>query len=168
MKVSIITPCFNAEEYIDQTYTSLKDQTYSNWEWIVFDDCSKDKSFQRLQELASKDKRLLIFQNDKNSGAAITRNNCLNKATGDYLAFMDCDDLWCPEKLAKQVNFLESGQGNFTYSNYEIIDSNGDYIKTMNTPLEVSGKDLLKFNPFATSSVFIRRSAVENNKIRFL
>ncbi len=167
-KVSIITPCFNAEVYINETYQCLKGQTYQNWEWIVFDDCSTDNSFMVLQNLSIQDKRVKPFKNGVNSGAAVTRNNCLNKATGKYLAFLDCDDLWNTEKLTKQINFINKNKASFVYSDYQMINDKGDCIKTMKTPTFVSKSDLLKFNPFATSSVLILREAVEKNGIRFL
>ena len=167
-KVSIITPCFNASNYIHETYDSLKAQTYTNWEWIIFDDCSTDNSLSILREISSKDQRVQVFQNKVNSGAAVTRNNCLDKATGNYIAFLDCDDLWITQKLEKQIVFIKEKNADFIYSDYEMIDLNGKYIKKMLTPNRVKASDLLKFNPFATSSVFIKISAIEKKKIRFL
>jgi teichuronic acid biosynthesis glycosyltransferase TuaG len=167
-KVSIITPCFNTELYLTETYECLKKQTYSEWEWIVFDDCSTDNSFTILTDICQKDSRVKVYKNEFNSGAAITRNNCLNKATGAYLAFLDCDDVWVPEKLDKQVTFINQKKADFIFSNYEMIDAKGEFIKKMQAPDIVTASDLLKYNPFATSSVFIRRSAVENYNIRFL
>ncbi len=166
--VSIITPCFNAEAYIQETYESLKAQTYSEWEWIVFDDQSTDKSFSILQDLATKDPRVKVFQNHENAGAAITRNNCLNQAQGKFVAFLDCDDLWLPKKLEVQIKFIKDDKADFIYSNYEMIDDKGSHIKNMSTPSEVTSSDLLKFNPFATSNVFIRRESIEKHNIRFL
>lgn len=166
--VSIITPCFNASEYIKLTYDSLKSQTYTNWEWVVFDDCSTDNSSKIFEEICKNDKRVRFHKNLKNSGAAITRNNCLDKAEGEFLAFLDCDDLWLPRKLETQINFLRTSQTDFTYSNYEMIDNQENHIKTMCPPLVVSANDLLKNNPFATSSVMIKRKIVEKNSIRFL
>ena len=166
--VSIITPCYNAEKYIFETYKSLKAQTFSNWEWIVFDDKSTDNSFSVLKKINLKDPRVKVFQNDTNSGAAITRNNCLNKASGEFLAFLDCDDLWLPNKLETQIKFIEREKCDFVYANYEMIDEAGAHIKYMKTPRTVTKTDLLKYNPFATSNVFIRRPAVESYSIRFL
>lgn len=167
-KVSIITPCFNAEDYLLETYECIKNQTHSNWEWIIFDDCSSDSSYSILQNIAATDPRVKPFKNKVNSGAAVTRNNCLNKASGEYLAFLDSDDIWIPHKLEKQVKFIKTKDADFIYSNYEMVDAKGKFIKKMQTPEQVTASSLLKYNPFATSSVFIKRSAIELKNIRFL
>ena len=166
-KVSIITPCFNAAEYLNTTYQALSAQTYTNWEWVVVDDCSTDNSVQILEELQKSDARVIIIQNKQNSGAAITRNNSLNCATGEYLAFLDADDLWMTNKLQEQVAFIEAHNHNFVYHNYWTVDAKGQKIKEQICPPTVTAKSLLKFNPFATSSVMIKRDIIEKNNIRF-
>jgi teichuronic acid biosynthesis glycosyltransferase TuaG len=166
-KVSIITPCYNASEYIQETYEYLKAQSHSNWEWIVFDDCSTDNSLNLLKLLSNSDKRVLAYENSKNSGAAVTRNNCLNKATGEFLAFLDVDDIWKPNKLKIQLDFMKTKKVNFSYHNYELVNAQAKFIKNQNVSAIVSAKDLLKFNPFATSSIIIKRDLIEKNRIRF-
>ena len=166
-KVSIITPCYNAEDYIKSTYKALKDQTISNWEWIVVDDCSTDDSYKILTELSQEDKRVKVFKNSENSGAAVTRNICLNNAKGRYLAFLDCDDLWKKDKLEKQIDFHRKNHSQFTYHDYELVDAIGVHIKNQVCPKKMTARDLLKFNPFATSSVFIDRDLIEKHQIRF-
>jgi teichuronic acid biosynthesis glycosyltransferase TuaG len=165
--ISIITPCYNCEKYLQETFDSVTRQTFSDFEWIIFDDQSTDKSWKILQELAQKDARLKIHQNEKNSGAAITRNNCLEKAQGDYVAFLDCDDLWHPKKLEKQLQFAKSQNADFTYHNYETIDAKGQKLKELKIKNQIKQNDLYKYNPFATSSIMIKREILTNNNIEF-
>lgn len=166
-KVSIITPCYNAKKYIATTYNSLKNQTYKNWEWVVFDDQSTDDSFEIFQSLAKDDPRIIIEKNLKNSGAAITRNNCLNSASGHYVAFLDVDDLWDSQKLEKQIKFMQQKQVDFSYHTYRLIGPSGEVIKSIDVPSKVDSQDLLKFNPFATSSVVIKKSSIDEINLRF-
>lgn len=166
-KVSIITPCFNAENFLKKTYHSLQTQTFSNWEWVVCDDLSTDNSYQILLEIQQVDPRLKIIKNKKNAGAAQSRNNCIDSSTGEYLAFLDVDDLWVQEKLTKQINFMKDNNCDFSYHPYSLIDSNDKFIKDIAVPNQVSANDLLKFNPFATSSVIIRKSIINTHIIRF-
>ncbi|HCB3326232.1 TPA: glycosyltransferase family 2 protein, partial [Escherichia coli] len=104
--VSIITATYNSEKYILELYESIKKQKHENWEWIVTDDFSTDKTFDILKSIASKDKRVKIFQNHINSGAALSRNNSMKNAAGEFIAFIDSDDLWFPDKLSKQIQFM--------------------------------------------------------------
>lgn len=165
--VSIITPCYNAAPFIQQTYDCLKEQIYTHWEWIIFDDCSTDESAKIFQDLAEQDKRVKFHQNMQNQGAAVTRNNCLDKASGKYIAFLDCDDLWSPIKLEKQISFMQDKQIGFSHHAYKMIDASSKDIKTMPAPDKVSMKAILKFNPFATSSIIIGADIIQNNHIRF-
>lgn len=166
-KVSIITPCYNASKYIGETYQYIATQTYNNWEWIIIDDDSKDDSYKIISELAKEDERIKVFKNDVNSGAAITRNNCLKKSTGGFIAFLDSDDVWKPEKLKKQIQFMQDSKCTFSYHNYELIDARGEFIKNQLLPDEVSASDLLKCNPFATSSIVISSEHLKENNIWF-
>jgi teichuronic acid biosynthesis glycosyltransferase TuaG len=166
-KVSIITPCYNSSAYLLETYQCLNFQSHSNWEWIVVDDCSTDNSLKILEDLKARDKRVKVFKNSQNSGAAITRNNSLDNATGDYVAFLDSDDLWESDKLEKQVKFAEENQAEYTYHNYWTIDGQGNRLKEQIVASQVKQSDLYKFNPFATSSIMIKRDVLEKNQIRF-
>jgi teichuronic acid biosynthesis glycosyltransferase TuaG len=167
MKVSIITPCYNASKYIPETYKCLKAQTFENWEWVVVDDCSKDNSVEILKELSAKDSRVKVLKNEVNSGAAKTRNVSVDNATGDYIAFLDCDDLWKPNKLEKQIQFMTDNNYYYSYHDYQTVDEKGDFLKAQFVAPTVSQSDLLKFNPFATSSIMIKRSIITSNNVRF-
>lgn len=122
-KVSVITPAYNAAPFLEETVKSVQAQTFTNWEMIIVDDCSKDKTYQIAIALAEKDPRIKVLQNKINSGVAATRNKALDAATGEYIAFLDSDDLWLPMKLEKQVEFMDTGQYVLTYTNYQKFDS---------------------------------------------
>lgn len=121
--VSIIMPSYNTAPYIKQTIQSVLDQTYANWELIIVDDCSTDNTNEVVDTI--KDCRIHYFKNEKNSGAAISRNKALREAKGQWIAYLDSDDLWMPEKLEKQIKFMEENGYVFSYTNYEEIDVDG-------------------------------------------
>lgn len=127
--VSIITPSYNASEFIEETIHSVLAQSFKNWEMIIIDDCSTDNSIQVIQKYLIKDKRITLLVNEKNIGAAETRNKALRIAKGKYIAFLDSDDLWLPEKLEKQLNFMLENNIAFSFSNYEVIESSGESTK---------------------------------------
>lgn len=122
--VSILTPSFNSEKFISETIKSVQNQTYQNWEMIIVDDCSTDNTVSKISDFLQ-DKRIQLNQLNQNSGTGIARNKALSLAKGRFIAFLDSDDLWKPEKLQKQVEFMISENQPFTFSFYECIDENG-------------------------------------------
>jgi glycosyltransferase involved in cell wall biosynthesis len=100
--VSIITPTWACASFISETIKSIQAQTYQNWELLIQDDCSTDGTDKMVKSFAEADFRIKYECNPKNSGAAITRNNALRRARGRWMAFLDSDDLWLPDKLEKQ------------------------------------------------------------------
>jgi len=145
--VSIITPCFNSEKYISQTIQSVIHQTHQNWELLLVDDCSSDKTMALLSNFASQDVRIKVFKLDNNSGAGVARNFAIQKASGNYVAFLDADDLWKPEKLEKQLQFMQTQNIPFTFSFYETIDEAGNLRnETITTPLRITYKQLYYCN----------------------
>lgn len=125
--VSIITPSYNTAKYIGKTIESVQAQTYENWEMIIVDDCSSDNTDEVVASYMS-DKRIKYIKNEKNSGAAVSRNRALREAGGRWMAFLDSDDLWSPEKLEKQISFMEKNEYYFSYTNYEEIDEQGNLL----------------------------------------
>ncbi len=121
--VSIIMPSYNCGEYVEETIRSVQAQTYQNWEIIFFDDCSSDNTLRIVSNLRDADKRIHLYQNYGNLGAAVSRNNALRKAKGRWIAFLDSDDLWEPTKLEKQIQFMEENNYAFSYTGYQEIDS---------------------------------------------
>ena len=118
--VSIIMPSYNTASYIKESIQSVLNQTYTNWELIIVDDCSTDETEEVLATIT--DSRIKYFKNKENSGAAISRNKALREARGQWIAFLDSDDLWLPNKLEKQINFMKNNGYKFSYTNYEEID----------------------------------------------
>jgi teichuronic acid biosynthesis glycosyltransferase TuaG len=125
--ISIITPCYNSEQYIRQAIESVLAQTYQNWEMIIVDDCSTDRGFQIALEYAEKYSRIRVYRQEQNGGAAIARNKAIMESRGKYVAFLDSDDLWLPEKLEKQLRFMQENKSDFSFTEYEhIIDNGGE------------------------------------------
>ena len=122
--VSIITPSFNAMKFIEETYCSITQQTYANWEWLITDDCSDDGTWEYISAIALKDPRIKIIKNRCNSGAAVTRNRSIERAKGDFIAFLDSDDIWLPDKLSRHIEFMEQQQANVSFTPYLLIDEN--------------------------------------------
>lgn len=122
--VSIIMPSYNTAPFIKKTIQSVLNQTYANWELIIVDDCSTDNTDEILETI--KDPRIRYFKNEKNSGAAVSRNKALREASGQWIAYLDSDDLWMPEKLEKQIRFMVDNGYAFSYTNYEEIDVDGN------------------------------------------
>ena len=118
--VSIIMPNYNSAKFIKDTIDSVVAQTYQNWELLFVDDCSTDKSLEIVRSF--EDERIRIFQNDINSGAAVSRNYALREARGKWIAFLDSDDLWENKKLEKQLEYMVSNNYDFTYTRYVQID----------------------------------------------
>lgn len=123
--VSIITPTWNCAAFICETIRSIQVQTYENWELIISDDCSTDGTREVVRPYMDEDKRIKYICNEKNLGAAITRNNALKVAQGKWIAFLDSDDLWLPEKLEKQVAFMAENGYAFSYHEYTEMTEDG-------------------------------------------
>lgn len=124
--VSIIIPCYNAGERIRETLNSVLEQTYSRWEAIVVDDCSTDHSVEIISSFVIKDQRIKLIRNEKNSGGpSIPRNLGMASAKGDLIAFLDSDDIWMPEKLERQLAFMECKNALLSSTSYELIDETG-------------------------------------------
>lgn len=119
--VSIIMPSFNTAKYIRDSIASVLNQTYSNWELLIVDDCSTDDTDIIVREFLG-DPRIRYWKNEVNSGAAVSRNRALHEARGRWIAFLDSDDLWEPQKLEKQIGFMEENGYHFSYTNYIEMD----------------------------------------------
>lgn len=150
-KVSIIMPSFNSEKFIKESINSIIEQTYSNWELIVIDDCSTDSTKSIVEGIS--DERIVFLQNTKNQGAAQTRNNGIEKASGRWIAFLDSDDLWKKDKLEEQLRFMCENSYSFTYTGYEAFKE--DKQSTLFIPKSTAScyKDLLKHNQIGCLTV---------------
>jgi glycosyltransferase involved in cell wall biosynthesis len=159
--VSIITPLYNAEAFIEETAQSIFNQTYANWEWIIINDCSKDSSLEIAQKLASKDARIKVLSNEQNLKTAQTRNNGIRESRGKYIAFIDSDDIWHPKKLETQVKFMKETGAKLSYHAYRKFRANisnqGDLITV---PDKLNYVDLLKSNFIACLSAMYDAEAL--------
>ena len=121
-QVSIITPTYNCAEFIVQTIEAVLAQSFTDWEMIISDDCSTDNTREVIAPYLAADSRIKYICNQRNSGAAVTRNNALKVASGRWIAFLDSDDLWHPEKLERQIAFMSQNGYAFSYTDYAVID----------------------------------------------
>ena len=160
-KVSVITPVYNAEKYLDKALASVFEQTYGDIEIVLVDDCSEDKSAQIIARLKEQHQEIIYFLQPKNMGAGAARNKALELATGQYVAFLDSDDLWLPEKTAKQIALMKKKMSPFSYAAIEMIDDSGKKIKKKRNIKETCDYTYLLHNTIiATSSVIIDRSVL--------
>ncbi|WP_349763513.1 glycosyltransferase family 2 protein [Fusobacterium sp. SYSU M8D902] len=164
--VSIITPMYNSEKYILETYNSIKNQTYTKWEWIIIDDNSSDNSYKKILNLSKSDTRIKIIQNLQNLKAAKTRNKGLNIATGEYITFIDSDDLWKDNFLERQLKLIKEKKCNVVYASYQkknedLTEVLGEYI----VPKRVNYKELLKTNYMSCLTVLYKTE--EFKQLRF-
>lgn len=123
--VSIITPTWACAPFIGETIQSVLNQTYPNWELLIQDDCSTDGTYEVVRAYAEKEVRIKYACNERNSGAAVTRNHALRRAKGRWIAFLDADDLWLPEKLERQLRFMVERGHAFTYHAYSEMSEEG-------------------------------------------
>ena len=152
--ISIITPLYNSERYIEETIKSLLSQTYKNWQMIIVDDCSDDNGIEIVKRYQEKDNRIKLIKLEKNGGGAVARNRAIEEAEGKYIAFLDSDDLWHPEKLEKQIKFMEENNYNFTFTKYQQMAENGEKLeKYIEVPQKLNYKQALLKNPIGCLTV---------------
>lgn len=159
--VSIITPVYNAERFIEETIKSVKSQTYKNWEMILIDDCSTDSSAEIIKEFIKFDNRIIYIKLGQNGGAAVARNVGLDLAKGRYIAFLDSDDMWKEEKLEKQIYFMKKNKYGFTFTSYEMIDEHESIPgKVVKVPKQIDYNGLLRNTIIGCLTVIIDRKIV--------
>ena len=160
-KVSIITPLYNSERYIAQTIASVKSQTYPNWEMLIVDDCSADKGYQIATGFSKKDERIKLFKLTQNSGAGFARNKGIENADGDFIAFLDSDDIWHPDKLSKQINYMLRTGANICFSSYGLMDEKGNSLnKKVQSLSKLGFNKLLKSNYIGNLTAIYRVSEI--------
>ena len=155
--VSVITPVYNAEKVIACTIQSVLDQTYENIEMILVDDCSKDDSKKIIMSFC--DKRVKYYCQEKNMGAGVARNKALELAKGQYVAFLDADDVWENAKIEKQISLMKETNSWFSYTGSRVINEDGMLTKKVRkVKPKCSYKKLLRNTMIMTSSVLVDRS----------
>lgn len=162
--VSVIVPVYNCEAYIAETIESVRGQTYPFWEMILVDDCSPDNSAEIIVEYQKKDSRIRYVKQDQNGGAALARNRGLAMANGRYIAYLDADDLWLPEKLERQLQFMESNGAAFTCCDYEKIEWDGTPLnKIVHMPKTITYEQLLRNTIIQTVGVIVDTKLVDKH-----
>lgn len=154
--VSIITPSYNSSHYITETINSVLSQSYTNWELLITDDCSRDNTVEIIQQFAVSDSRIKLFVMERNLGAAAARNNSICRASGRYIAFLDSDDVWMPDKLEKQIAFMQSGGYAFSMTDYSLMDVDGRPLdKVMRMPESMTYRQYLRNTAIGCLTVVI-------------
>jgi len=158
--VSVLMPAYNAERFIEEAIRSVMSQTFQEWELIVLDDCSADSTASMVEKLACEDDRITLIRNEKNMGVARTRNRGLDLCRGNYIALLDSDDVWHPEKLEKQVKLAEETGADIIYCSYEIINEHGQ-----RTCEDFIVPERTDFETFLSQSVISCSTALLSTKI---
>ena len=157
--VSIIVPAYNTGKYIGRMIRSVQAQTYSNWELVIVDDCSTDDT--RAVVESFDDERIRYFRNERNKGAALSRNYALREARGRWIAFLDSDDIWMPEKLERQIGYMKENGYAFTYTDYRVVSPEGKLLPyVFVAPDHVTRKLLYRYCYFATITVIYDREVI--------
>ena len=164
--ISIITPTYNCGAYIGETIESVQQQTVHNWEMIIVDDCSTDDTQQIVAAYAEKDDRIKYHKLAQNAGAAVARTVAMELAQGEYMAFLDSDDLWMPEKLARQLQFMQQNKYHFTCTAYEQMDQQGHSTgKVIHTKPKTDYNGVLLTCPVGNSTVMYNVGAMGKFKV---
>ncbi len=163
--VSVIMPAYNAEVFIGEAISSVLSQSISDWELIVLDDCSGDRTRDVVEEFVQKDSRVQLQINEENMGAAKTRNRGLDMCRGKYVAFLDSDDYWQPQMLEKMFVRAEETKADIVYCSYSLVDEQGrkvcnDFI----VPLQTTFQESIIRSVITCSSVLITSELAKNNR----
>jgi len=164
--VSIITPSYNSSKFMEDCINSVLYQTYTNWELIIVDDCSKDSSREIITEFSAKDKRIKAILLEKNIGAAEARNVAIRQSKGKYIAFLDSDDLWNPNKLEKQIDFMRKKDIAFSFSTYQLMSEDGKKLTNIiKAPKKMTYHSYLKNTIIGCLTVIIDREKIGDFKM---
>ena len=162
--VSIVIPAYNCERFVAETIKSVKNQTFKDWELVIVNDKSSDKTAEVVKKFCSKKIKLINLK--ENSGVAKARNAGIDAARGRYLCFLDADDLWVPEKLEKQLKFMEEKKSAFSFTGYEFADENAKPNgKVVNVPARLTYKQALKNTTIWTSTVMFDLNKIYKNYV---
>lgn len=155
--VSVIIPFYRKHEYIYETIDSILNQTYQNFEILIIHDDPLDEKINNILNLKTKDERIKVISNQKNIGAGLSRNKGISESVGEYIAFLDADDLWLKDKLKVQINFMENNKYDFSHTSYSIINNNKKILSKRSAKKEISFDDLIKSCDIGLSTVIIKK-----------
>lgn len=159
--VSVIMPCYNMESYVADSIASVQRQTYPHWELLIVDDASTDGTVEIVKNLAEQDEKIRFVVKTQHSGIADTRNQCISMAQGRFLAFLDADDIWHPEKMETQLRTMLDNNVGFTYTTYDWIDEDGKTLnKFINTIGNLDYKRYLRNTIIGCSTVMVDTAIV--------
>lgn len=163
-KVSVIIPVYNCEKFLKQTIESVINQTYENWEAIIVNDASTDNSLKEAIKYAKKDPRIKVVNMPQNSGVSACRNEGISHASGRFLAFLDSDDIWSPNKLMKQIFFMKKNHVGLSHTAYAFIDENSNPMEkgSVEVDFSVDRSKYMKTTQIGLSTVMIDRNIVPN------
>ncbi len=169
--VSIIVPVYRAQAYIAETIAMVRKQTYHNWELILVDDASPDDSAKLIQEMidekSTETERIRLIRKEKNEGAAKARNTGIALAQGRYIAFLDADDIWFPDKLEKELAFMKQKHAGFAFTAYEFGDENAKGTgKTVTVPERLTYRKALSRTVIFTTTVIFDTKVIPKELIR--
>lgn len=160
--ISIIMAAYNAELTIEQAVNSVLSQTYKNFELLIIDDCSEDKTLSIAEKFCEKDKRVRVIRNIKNSGVSYTRRHGLEETKGSWVAVLDSDDAWTPDKLEKQILLQTETGADLLYTGSAFMDQNGAPLDWyLHAPAKIGYRQLLKQNLISNSSALVRKELYE-------
>lgn len=163
---SVIMPAYNCQQCVQEAITSVLQQTHPLLELIVIDDCSTDQTYSTLELLAVQDSRIRLYRNTQNIGVAQTRNRGFDLAQGEYVALLDADDIWLPQKLELQLTQMEITSSDLCYSSYSFMDELGHSIrKPYLVPESFTFRQFLAQNYIGCSTAVIRSSRLANHRM---
>lgn len=166
--VSIIVPVYNVEKYIVETMSCVRSQTYQEWELLLVEDGSSDGTVEVIANYVeqTKDARIKLLKQPTNMGAARARNRGLTEAQGRYIAYLDADDLWVPEKLERELSFMQAKQAAFAFTGYEFADENGEGSgKVVRVPETLSYREALKNTTIFTTTVMFDTAKIPKDML---
>ncbi len=155
-------PAYNAQTHIAEAINSVIAQTLGTWELLVQDDDSGDRTAEIVKAFQKKDARIIYEKNARNVGVCSTRNRALERARGRYVAFLDADDVWTPEKLRIQVRFMDETDAEISYAAYYRIDGQGQVMGLVEVPEELGYKDMLRSNFIGNLTGIFRRASLSD------
>ena len=170
--VSIIVPVYNAGQFIAETISCVQRQTYDEWELLLVDDCSTDAGRELISQKSREDKRIKLIVQEQNGGAAEARNRGIREASGQYICFLDADDIWLPDKLRLELEYIkkvqheENPDAGFVFMGYEFADeSDAGLGKVVHVPEYITYRQALKNTTIFTSTVMIDRNKIPDEDI---